>query len=213
MKGRDNAVYVVYCGERPGKKFGTHAFRVLPNGVREWVELPAFTEGRVGVTVEADGAYLTFPTDRDTAELRVKLPGFVPMDFTGTLPPPVDPQPLPQPTQPSGPCVDEEGRAYTNAVKKELKGDVAKLDARVKALEARPVVTGNGGLNADQVWQLSRDSVYANLIESRTDGIAKEIAAIAREVTGGAAGVTEARVREIVREELVKLLAGARIAL
>ena len=51
MRGRDNAVYVVYCGERAGKKFGTHAFRVLPNGDREWIELPVFTEGRVGVTI------------------------------------------------------------------------------------------------------------------------------------------------------------------
>lgn len=205
MKGRDGAVYVVYCGERPGKKFGTHAFRVLPNGTREWVELPAFTEGRVGVTVEADGAYLTWPVDRDTAELRVKLPGFVPMDFDGTLPPPVQPQPVPTPPAPVN-AVDEEGRAYTNAVKKELKGDVAKLDARLKAVEARPA-GGAGGVSEAQArdiaWSLAPSAVYADL-QRADSGIRKVIGEIA---AGQTAGIDRAALKALVREVLLELLA------
>ena len=139
--------------------------------------------------------------------LRVKLPGFVPLDYAGELPPPVAPPPLPQG------CVDEDARSYTSAVKKELNGALAKLDSRVKELENRTVDSGNGGLNADQVWQLARDSVYADLIERNKDGIAQEVADIAQKVVYGLSVVTKSNVREVVREELLNLLAQARISL
>lgn len=208
MKGRDGATYVVYCGERPGRKFGTHAFRVLPNGVREWIELPAFTETRAGVTVEADGAYITWPTDRDTAAMRVKLPGFVPMDYTGELPPSIPVQPAPTPA-PDHQCVDAEGRAYTNSVKNELKGQLAKVENRVSALERG----GAGGGVSEQtvrdiIWSgPTVDRVFAEM-KNRDSGVAKEVAAIAREVSSVKPEIDRDELKALVRDVLLELIAG-----
>lgn len=202
MKGRDQAVYVVYCGERTGRRFGTHAFRVLPNGTREWIELPAFTEYRTGVTVEADGAYLSWPVDNNQAVLRVKLPGFVPMDFNGTLPPPIQPPSVPTPPMPVN-AVDEEGRIYTNSVKKELKGDIAKLDARLKVVETRPTTGVSETQARDIAWSLAPSAVYADF-QRADSGIRKVVEEIAARKS---ADIDRAALKTIVREVLLELLA------
>lgn len=56
--------------------------------------------------------------------------------------------------------IDVAAREYTTAVRNELKGDLAALAARVRALEAKPA---GGGLNRDEVWQLILDGIYAQL--------------------------------------------------
>lgn len=212
----DGWLFVVYCGERPGKKFGTHAFRVWPdNGHIEWVDLPTFTELRSTTGIEPNGAFVTFTDPKGQRVYRQQLPlyrtpGFPNSGQTAPNPPSPAPTPTPQPA-PGTPVVDEEARAYTSAVKKELKGDIAKLDNRLKAVEARPV-GGSGGLSREEGWQLAKDSVFADL-EARTSGIARSVAAIAREVTTGTPQMEETRIRQIVREELVKLLPGVRITL
>lgn len=190
-RGQDGATYVVYCGTRPGKKFGTHAFKVSLDGTRQWIELPAFTEGRAGVTVEADGAYLTWPVDQDRAALRVKLPGFVPTDGKS---PPVIPPVVPPPVVPPAECVDEEGRAYTSAVKKELRGALTALEERVIALE-------KGGADEskirDIVWGLAPSAVYVDIQrpESGIRAVVKELQGIDREA-----------LKALVREVLIELL-------
>lgn len=213
----DGWLYVVYCGERPGRKFGTHAFRVWPaNGHWEWVELPTFTELRSTTGIEPNGAFITFTDPKGVRVFRQQLPGYRTPGFpTSGQPAPNPPTPAPTPTPqpaPGGPVVDEEGRRYTSAVKSELKGDIGKLNVRVTALEQR--AAPSGGVSRDEAWQLAKDSVFSEL-ENRTSGIARSVAAIVRETAPSAPatpGVSEARIREIIREELVKLLAGARIA-
>lgn len=168
MRSADGWVYTVYVGERPGRKFGTHCYRTAPDNTRsEWVELPEFTEGRVGVTVEADGVYLSWPINRDRDVTRVKLPGFILPGYPSSgqsSPAPTNPIPTqPVPTQPVD-VVDEGARQYTTAVKKELIAELDRLKARVAALEQKP---SGGGVTEQQVrdiaWQLAADRIYAEL--------------------------------------------------
>jgi hypothetical protein len=162
-RSADGSTYVVYCGERPNFKFGTHIYRILPDNRMEWVEYAPFTEGRVIVSVEPDGMYISFPVNRERQPERVKVAGYVTPPFPGgthTLPPaPVPTQPVP--TQPVD-MVDEGARQYTTAVKKELIAELDKLKARVAALENSP-----GGVTEQQVrdvvWSLVPDRVYADL--------------------------------------------------
>lgn len=168
MRSADGWLYTVFVGERNGKKFGTYCYKTAPDNSRaEWVELPEFTEGRAGVTVEADGVYLTWPVNKDREATRVKLPGFIVPGYPSSgqsSPAPTNPVPTqPNPTQPVD-LVDEEARQYTTAVKKELIAELDKLKARVAALEQKP---SGGGVTEQQVrdiaWQLAADRIYAEL--------------------------------------------------
>lgn len=61
--------------------------------------------------------------------------------------------------------IDAKGREYTTAVRNELKGDLAALAARVRALETRPAPAG---LSRDEIWKLAGDRIFAELTTSGT---------------------------------------------
>lgn len=63
--------------------------------------------------------------------------------------------------------IDAKGREYTTAVRNELKGDLASLAARVRALETRPP-PATGGLTRDEIWKLAGDRIFAELTTSGT---------------------------------------------
>lgn len=166
MRSADGWVYTVYVGERPGRKFGTHCYRTSPDNTRsEWIELPEFTEGRAGVTIEADGVYLSWPINRERDVTRVKLPGFIVPGYptSGQSAPAPIPIPTPAPTPPSTDMVDEGARAYTSQVKKEVLGKIYELEKEIAALKARPT----GGITEQQVrdiaWDLAEKRIFAEL--------------------------------------------------
>jgi hypothetical protein len=183
----DGWIYAVYCGERPGKPFGTHCFKINPAQARsEWVELPVFTPTRVGVTVEPDGAYISFPTQGSnwTNIARVKIPGFIPLVGSGE---PIIIEPQPQPLPPPQPtaCEDEGARVYTTKVKAELKGQIAELEQRLDAL-ALPAPDTSGLTRQDVLdilWNAPQliDRIYAELLKRNNSGLVAELKAVARE--------------------------------
>lgn len=196
--GADGAITVVFCGLRHGQ-FGTHAFRQRADGQTEWLTLPDTTEKRSGVTVEASGMYTTWPDRNNRGVVRVAVPGYVPPVSDGVSVP--APQPQPQP-QPPAECVDEEARQYTTAVKRELFGKIAELEARIG--------TGTGGgLTRQQVeaiaWEKGGDRAYAELGDPQS-GIYNRVAAL---MPAASAPVAEAFVRAWIRDELRSLLADA----
>jgi len=205
--GRDGALYVVYCGVRPktfsNPEFGPQAYRLLPDGRVEWINFakPPREGIRPSVIEYPDRAEVTWPLKGGRAFDRVPLPGYVPATFGGTVVAPVPVQPLPQPT-PGGPAVDEEARQYTTAVKKELKADVAALDKRLGALEARPT-TSVAGISRDESWQLARDSVYFD-VQRPDSGIRAEIAKL---IDARPAPTDRNGLKALVREVLLELLA------
>lgn len=180
----DGVLYVPYCGERTGQKFGTYCFRVHPSGQAEWVDLPAFTEGRPGATLEADGLWLSWPNERGNRITRIQVPGFITPGFPSSgrpapPPPPIVAQPPPQPSTSN---VDAEARAAAAEVRRELGRKIADLGAEVAALEARP----GGGLNESQVRDViwngpTVDRIYAELATDR-GGLVDQVRRIARAV-------------------------------
>lgn len=198
-------LYVPYCGERPGRKFGTHCFRVRPDGTTtEWVELPGFTEGRAGVSLEPDGLWLSYPTTNGRDLVRFQVPGFVMPGFPSSgkpapAPPPV--APVTPPAAPSGPAVDEVARKYTSDVKKELSAKIAALEGRIGQPSA-------GGLTPaqvqDHIWSKAPDAIYARLAANDA-GLVGEIRRIVGAQQGGAT-MDRATVKALVKEVLLELL-------
>lgn len=181
MRSADGWIYTVFVGERSGKKFGTHCYRTSADNTRsEWVDLGEFTEGRAGVTVEADGVYLSWPINRERDVTRVKLPGFILPGYptsgqSSPAPAPIPTQPVPTPTPD---MIDEVARAYTSDTKKLLLGEISKLQQRVAALEARPV----GGFDErrvnDHAWAKAGERLYAELADpnSPISNLVRELA-------------------------------------
>lgn len=207
----DGWLYVPYCGERAGRKFGTHCFKVGPQGQLAWVELPVFTEGRAGATIEPNGLFLHWPNARGNQAIRVQVPGFVTPGYptSGQPAPAPPPEPTPSPTPPpSGEVVDEGARAYTSQVKRELKGELAVLAGRVGTLEQRPA--GGGGLTATQVadvvWVKTPDAIYARLV-GNDPGLTGEI----RRIAGGATAppIDRAALKTLILEVLKEVFAEA----
>lgn len=176
----DGSIYVVYCGERPGRKFGTHVYRVLPNNQTEWVEYAPFTEGRVDAEVRPDGLYISFPVNRERQIEDVKIAGFITPGYptsgqTAPAPVPTPVQPVPTPITD---LVDEGAREYTSNVKKELLGRIITLEKKVAALETRPV----GGFDEqrvnDHAWAKAGERLYAELADpsSPVSNLIRELA-------------------------------------
>lgn len=198
-------LYVVYCGERAGRKFGTHAFRVTPQGGLEWVELPAFTEGRAGVSLEPSGLWLTWPAPNGKSFSRYQVPGFVVPGFPSsgqTAPAPIPIPATPAPGSASG--VDKEGREYTSKVKKELEAKIAELGSRI----GQPAA---GGLTASQVmdhiWAKAPDAIYARL-QGNDPGLVGEIRRIVGSPPVSGPLPDRAQLTVLVREVLLELLRG-----
>jgi hypothetical protein len=169
-------LYMVLCMERPDKKFGTYAFRRLPNGSREWIQLQEFTEGRVCVSEEPPrGAFLTWLAPNSKSVRRAQLPGFVHPQSTGVATPVVV-----QTAGDSGGGIDTGAREYTTKVKKDLEAKVTKLEARLAQLEANPSFDEHR-IN-DHIWSMitKGDAVYA-LLQSNSPGVVAEIQRIVDE--------------------------------
>lgn len=181
VRDANNYLYVVYCGERPGRKFGTHVFRVTPNGTPEWVEYAPFTEGRVETTIEPDGLYISFPTNKERNIERVRIVGFVTPGYptSGQSAPAPSPVPTqPTPTTPVPDMVDEGARAYTSDVKKLLLGEIGKLQQRVTNLEKRPVSGFDEQRVNDHAWAKAGERLYAELADpnSPISNLVRELA-------------------------------------
>lgn len=188
----DGWLYIIYCGERAGHKFGTHCFRQGPQGQLEWVELGVFTEGRAGATLEPNGLFLSWPLGRGNRLMRIQLPGFVTPGFptSGQAAPAPPPTLAPPPPTTGGSLVDEGARAYTGQVKKELQGVIREQEARIKALEARLAALESrpSQINVEQlrdvIWNLPVvvDRVYAEL-RADNPGLVEQVSRIARQAT------------------------------
>jgi hypothetical protein len=159
VRSADNSTYVVYCGERRGSKFGTHVYRIV-NGRAEWVELPAFTETRAGVTVEPDGMFLTWPIGA-SGIVRIKVPGYVTPGFPSAgagaaLPP----SPVVVSSQ------DTTARASIDALRTEYRESLAKtkrdLEAKINAMP-KPASGVSEQSARDIAWSLAADRFYAEL--------------------------------------------------
>lgn len=163
-RSADGSIYVVYCGERPGYKFGTHIYRILPNGTPEWVEYAPFTEGRVDANVEPDGLYISFGVGNPQRRPeRVKVAGFVTSSFPGgtNYPPP---SPVVVAAQ------DSTARELANAARSYAAEEIKRLKDTIKSLEARLVAEEqkpSGGVTEQQArdiaWELAEKRVYAEL--------------------------------------------------
>ncbi|HMQ31875.1 MAG TPA: hypothetical protein PKD53_14195 [Chloroflexaceae bacterium] len=174
----DGTLFVIYCGERgPGYKFGTYCLRYWPGGRREWVELPAFTEGRAGVVREPDGLYLAWPLPHGRAWERVKVPGYVTPGWPTTGK--VAPAPVAiTTTPPVGSLTDTQARGEIASLKKQ----VAAQAAQIAALAARPVAApADVQTIRDVIWNLPTvvDKIYAELAADNK-GLVGQIERIAR---------------------------------
>ncbi len=184
-RSADGSMYVVYCGERSGFKFGTHIYRILPNGTPEWINYAPFTESRVEATIESDGLYISYGAgDPARAPERVKIPGFVTPPFPGgthTLPP----------TPVTISATDNTARdaiaRLTNSVAADLARVKKELEAKIKALPTtQPKVLTEQEI-LDRIWQKSGDRLYADLRDNNSPSVNL--------------------IEKIVREEVAKLLA------
>lgn len=185
----DGILYVPFCGERAGRKFGTYCFRIHPNGQPEWVDLPAFTEGRPGASLEPDGLWLSWPSDRGDRITRIQVPGFITPGFptSGKPAPPPPPVVAQPPPQAAGPLVDAEARAAAADVKRELGRRFGELGSKLAVLEARPAGLSEAQVR-DVIWNgPTVDRIYADLASDR-GGLVEQVRRIAQSVV--AAGAT-----------------------
>jgi hypothetical protein len=163
-RSADGTMYVVYCGDRPGLKFGTHIYRILANGATEWINYAPFTESRVECSVEPDGLYISYGSgDPARAPERVKIPGYVTPPFPGgthTLPP----------TPVTITATDNTARdaisRLTNSVASDLARTRRELEAKIKAIPQQKVLTEQEIL--DRIWTKSGDRFYAELNNSES---------------------------------------------
>lgn len=216
----DGVLYVPFCGERSGQKFGTYCFRVHPGGQVEWVDLPAFTEGRPGATLEPDGLWLSWPNNAGNRITRIQVPGFITPGFptSGKPAPPPPPVVAQPPPQAAAPLVDAEARAAAAEIKRDLGRKLGDLGAKLAALEARPAGLGEAQVR-DVIWNgPTVDRVYADLASDR-GGLVEQVRRIAQGVVaqgavppagpalGGAPLPEREALKELVREVLRELLA------
>lgn len=172
----DGTLFLIFVGERgPGYTFGTYVLRYWRDGRREWVELPAFTEGRAGVVREPDGLYLAWPLPHGRSWERIKVPGYVTPGWPSsgkTVVAPVSITTTPAPAA----LTDREARDQVAALKRTVEAQ-AKAIAQ---LQARPA----GGLTAGQVddrlWAKLPDALYA-LLAGNNAGIVGQIRRIVGE--------------------------------
>lgn len=185
----DGWIYFVYCGERPGRSFGTHAFRVWPaNGHTEWLELRSFTELRSTAGVEPNGAWLTYTNGPGNRVYRQQVPLFVTPGY------PSSGKTAATPAPPPAAVIDEGARAYASAIKQELTATIKRLEGRiealtrrVEALERRPnpsdqLTPGQIRSVRDVIWGPERDAVnvvYAEVIKPNS-GLRQAIIAAAK---------------------------------
>jgi hypothetical protein len=198
---RSGSTTVIFCGLRAGR-FGTHAFRQRPDGQVEWLDLGETTEKRSGVTLEPDGLYATWPDRSNRGVVRVGVPGFVPRGYDGPLPEQIEPIDVPSEV------VDEGARQYTSAVKQEILGKLAALEAQIGT------VGGGGGISRPEVealaWEKGGDRVYAELGNPES-GIVSRVRELVREMQPEqtAPVINKPEIRTIIRDELRSLLAEA----
>ena len=158
-RSADGSIYVIFVGEAPGKVFGTYIYRVRPNGATEWVDLPVFTPGRCGVTVEPDGMYISFPVDRDRRIERIKVPGFVTPNYPGGT------QSFP-PSPITVAATDTSARASASAALQEtskLTTQIKKLETGLAEVAARPSSSITEQQVRDIAWELAEKRIFAEL--------------------------------------------------
>lgn len=203
--GKDGARYCVGTAQPPGSSdIRPAAWRILPDGRMEWLNIGSPPVGVAGFVEETDtGANVLWFISSRNEWVVTPLPGYVRRglpDNAGQAPV----APTPPPAAASGPAVDEVARKYTSDVKKELKGDIARIEQRLAALQ-----TGaGGGLNAaqvqDHIWSKAPDAIYARL-QANDAGLVGEIRRIAGAQQGGAT-MDRAALKALVREVLLELL-------
>lgn len=176
-RSADGSMYVVYCGERPNRKFGTHIYRILPNNVTEWVEYAPFTESRVECSVEPDGLYISYGAgDPARKPERIKVAGYVTPPFPGgthTLPPsPVTVNGTDQTARDMATSAKTEARERDAQIKRDLEKKIAELAAKVAA-------PSSGGVDLqtmrDHIWTLTLDRVYHELTTNPNGPLANVI--------------------------------------
>lgn len=173
-RSADGCIYVVYAGERPDTKFGTHIYRILPDNRCEWVEYTPFTETRVDVSVEPDGMYITFPVNRDRSPERVKVAGYITPPFPGgTHAAPVTPV--------ITYATDANARDSIAALTRNVAADLARikkdLETKITALASKPTGMTDQGIK-DHIWSISADRLYSEL-SNKTSAISNLIREIA----------------------------------
>jgi hypothetical protein len=132
--GRDECLYIVSVGEVNRDSFEPIMFRILPNGDKEWLSIPNAPKDRHVDIVESLGkAYLVWHNDDKRSWGSAELPGYVAAEFTGELPPPIDVIEIPEEVVREVAAVDQEGREYTTAVKKELYKEIGEVEAGLLA--------------------------------------------------------------------------------
>lgn len=160
-RSADGSIYVVYCGERPGFKFGTHIYRILPNGTPEWVNYAPFTESRVDCNVEPDGLYISYGAgDPARAPERVKIAGFVTPPYPGGT------HALP-PTPVTITATDNTARDAIARLTSSVAADLARtrkdLEVKINAIpKTQPKVLSEQEI-LDRIWKYSGDRFYAEL--------------------------------------------------
>lgn len=177
---KDGTLYSVLCVERPGLKFGTYAFRLLPDGRREWISLQEFTEGRVTVSPERGVQILTWLSPNSRAVRRAQLPGYVSPEAAGVA--------TPIQIVPTAPASGSGGGADQDARKgiADLKKQVSTLAKRADELAARPAAAPlSGGQLADALWSVlaggkGEDWLYG-LLGSNQGGVVGQIQRLAAE--------------------------------
>jgi hypothetical protein len=183
-RGKDGLLYVVLCVDSGPGIFGTYGFRSLPDGRAEWFSLPAFTETRVCVSEEWDGAYMTWPDQGARGILRAKVPGYVP--------PVAQPVPSQIPVVAVAPLggsesADTTARSQITALTTRVKSLEAKLagalslNDRVGILERRPIVTIDS--IKDTIWNTNTtiDKVWTDM-QNTTSGLHTLVVSIIRTV-------------------------------
>lgn len=177
---KDGTLYSVLCVERTGMKFGTYAFRLHPDGRREWIALQEFTEGRVTVSPERGMQFLTWLSPNSRAVRRAQLPGYVSPEATG-IATPISIVPTAPANGGGGGGADQDARKGVADLKKQL-GTLAKA---VEGLAARPAAAPLTGQQlTDAVWSVMEkkgpDWLYG-LLGGNTGGVVGQIQRIAAE--------------------------------
>jgi hypothetical protein len=176
FRSDDNTVFIVYCGERTGHKFGTHIVRCFTPNRAEYIDLPSFFEGRAGCAVEPDGLYVSWPSADAKALVRYKVPGYVTPGYPSN-----GQQVAPLPPAPSQPAstVDATARQQISELRAQMEREVKALRNEIDVLKRRPVMTEQAV--KDYVWTWSNRRIFWDLTADTQGALANTIRAMIKQ--------------------------------
>ncbi len=172
----DGSVFFVYSGKNPDGVFKQQVAR-FHKKKWQWYDVPIPHHARPTATLEPDGLYITYYTDKEGTTRRWKVPDFVTPAFA------IGSDVAPQPP-PTGEVIDVTAREQNRQQATQIEALRKELNELKKQVQQRP----SGGLTwlqiKDHLWtdNIINDKVYSDL--SQKGGIYGMIEAIVKSIVG-----------------------------